>query len=214
MTRSLAHSVVVATEFVVAEHHRVSTILEGHRDSLVAWARPPREGASFHSRAGPHFDDGQRADPRTATRSCSVPDNAEGVVTPMFVVAAIGPVPDLATLLAQVQESGDLFHRAGVRKVSLFQAFDDRYEVMLQLEMTDQRRAQLWLSRSDAATAWLTAAGVGVTRRFSSGPPSIRCICLRPTTRVRSDVRMPVFGGYQSRSRRGSGPQGPAPCGA
>jgi|EndMetStandDraft_7_1072992.scaffolds.fasta_scaffold136004_2 hypothetical protein len=81
---------------------------------------------------------------------------------PGIVVAAIFPVPELATFLAQIEASLTRFRRAGIRKVWVYQAFDDRHEVMLLLEMDDDRSARRWLSKSDAAASWLAEAGVGI----------------------------------------------------
>jgi hypothetical protein len=79
-----------------------------------------------------------------------------------FVVGAIFPVPELSGFLWQVQLSRTRFRRFGIRRVRVYRAFDDRHEVMLLLDVNDQRSAERWLSKSDAAAEWLADAGIGI----------------------------------------------------
>jgi hypothetical protein len=55
----------------------------------------------------------------------------------------------------------DLFLEAGIRRVRIFEAFDDPHEVMFPHELTDEEAVGRWLSRPDIAAEWFSDAGVG-----------------------------------------------------
>jgi len=76
-------------------------------------------------------------------------------------VAAIASVDDVSTLTAQVGSAMDRFTAAGVRKTSVFQAFDDDHEVLILQEFEDEEGARRWIEHPDAAAQWMSRAGVG-----------------------------------------------------
>jgi hypothetical protein len=80
---------------------------------------------------------------------------------PGVVVAAIASVEDVSTLTAEVRSGMDRFTAAGIRKTSVFQAFDDLHEVMILQELDDEDRAREWIDHPDAAAPWIAGAGVG-----------------------------------------------------
>jgi hypothetical protein len=80
---------------------------------------------------------------------------------PGVVVAAIASVDDVSTLTAEVRGAMDRFAAAGVRKMWIFQAFDDEREVMILSEFSDEEEARRWIDHPDATAQWMTRAGVG-----------------------------------------------------
>jgi heme-degrading monooxygenase HmoA len=80
---------------------------------------------------------------------------------PGVVVAAIASVDDVSTLTAEVRGAIDKFAAAGVRKMWVFQAFDDEREVLILSEFSDEEGARHWIDHPDAAAQWMTGAGVG-----------------------------------------------------
>lgn len=84
------------------------------------------------------------------------PDTAPGVV-----VSMVTPVGDLEVLRDHVRDTRDELSRAGVRRLSVFDALDNPLEVMMLLQIDDEVHAQHWLQNSELAAEWLTRAGVG-----------------------------------------------------
>jgi hypothetical protein len=82
--------------------------------------------------------------------------NAPGVV-----VAGIICVDDPAAFRGQVRETRDMFLEAGIRRVRIFEAFDDPNEIMFLHELSDAGTAERWLRRPDVAAEWFSDAGVG-----------------------------------------------------
>jgi hypothetical protein len=80
---------------------------------------------------------------------------------PEVMVSVVTPVEDLATLRAHVRETSDAMRLAGVRKLTIFSAFDIPLEVMVLLQIDDEEHAQHWLTYSELAAEWLTKAGIG-----------------------------------------------------
>jgi len=78
-----------------------------------------------------------------------------------IVVVGIMVVDDVAAFRAHVRETRDLFLKAGIRRVRIFEAFDDAREVMFLHELTDEESASRWLNRPDIAAEWFSDAGVG-----------------------------------------------------
>jgi hypothetical protein len=83
------------------------------------------------------------------------------VASPGVVVVGIMIVDDAAAFRVRVGEARDLFLNAGIRRVRIFEAFDDPHEVMFLHELSDEERAQRWLRRPDIAAEWFSDAGVG-----------------------------------------------------
>jgi len=80
---------------------------------------------------------------------------------PGVVVCAIASVDDVSTLTAGVRSAMDRFTAAGIRKTWVFQAFDDKHEVLILQEFPDEERARRWIEHPDAAAQWMSGAGVG-----------------------------------------------------
>jgi hypothetical protein len=77
------------------------------------------------------------------------------------IVAALSSVDDVAALLAQVHGAAERLSRAGVRKIWLYQAFDDQREVMILQELDDEEHAQQWVDHPDTVAQWMLNAGSG-----------------------------------------------------
>lgn len=94
------------------------------------------------------------------------PDHAEPPdEPPEAVVAAVAEVADAATLIAHVHATAHDFAAAGIRKVLVFQAFDNPREVFMLQETTEEvaeGRAGAWISQPAFSDDWITRAGVGV----------------------------------------------------
>ena len=79
-----------------------------------------------------------------------------------IIVAAIAPIDNVDVLLAKVRGSLRRFIAAGVRRVWIYRAFDDRNEVMILQELDTEEHATAWVEQPDAAAEWMSGAGVGV----------------------------------------------------
>lgn len=77
------------------------------------------------------------------------------------IVGVVTSVQDVTTLMVKVHDAADRFRSAGVRKVWVYQAFDDGQEVLILQEIEDESRARQWIDHPDAAAEWMTAAGIG-----------------------------------------------------
>jgi hypothetical protein len=80
---------------------------------------------------------------------------------PGIVVVGIMVVDDAAAFRVHVRETRELFLKAGIRRVRIFEAFDDPHEVMFLHELSDAESAERWLRRPDVAAEWFSDAGVG-----------------------------------------------------
>jgi hypothetical protein len=80
---------------------------------------------------------------------------------PGVIVAGVMVVDNVAAFRAHVPATRDLFLKAGIRRVRIFEAFDDPREVMFLHELSDEDTAQRWLHRPDVAAEWFSDAGVG-----------------------------------------------------
>ena len=86
----------------------------------------------------------------------SVAPSAPGVV-----VAAMSAVDDVPSLTHEIRRALPRFEAAGIRETRLFQAFDDRHEVMILQELDDENHARRWIEHPDTAAPWIDGAGVG-----------------------------------------------------
>jgi hypothetical protein len=68
----------------------------------------------------------------------------KGLVAPT-IVAAMSSVDDVAALLAEIHGGRDRLSRAGIRKVWIYQAFDNDRELMLMHDFDDEDRARRWI---------------------------------------------------------------------
>lgn len=78
-----------------------------------------------------------------------------------FVVAAVTPVDDVDDFMGRVRQSLDEFSSAGIRRTVVYRAFDNPQEVMFLQQLANPKQALRWTERSDIASTWLAAAGVG-----------------------------------------------------
>ncbi|MCV7228966.1 fatty-acid--CoA ligase [Mycolicibacterium komossense] len=83
-------------------------------------------------------------------------------LAPGVVVAGIVSVDDVAILTAQLRVAADRFTSFGIRKLWVFQALDDPQEVLILQDVVDEASARRWMAHPDAATEWMSHAGVGV----------------------------------------------------
>jgi hypothetical protein len=80
---------------------------------------------------------------------------------PGVVVVGITVVDDSAAFRTHVRQTRELFGKNGIRRVRIFEAFDDPHEVMFLQELADEESAARWLNRPETAAEWLSDAGVG-----------------------------------------------------
>ncbi|CAJ1494187.1 fatty-acid--CoA ligase [[Mycobacterium] kokjensenii] len=81
---------------------------------------------------------------------------------PAVVVAAVAEVADTRALRAHVHATEEHFVAAGIRKVLIFQAFDNPGEVFMLQEATEETGAGRWIDEPAFASDWITRAGVGI----------------------------------------------------
>lgn len=80
---------------------------------------------------------------------------------PAVVIAGVTVVDDVDILLDQVNRTQNLFRRNGIEDVWIFRALDDPHEVMFLQDVVDEASARRWLEQPETAEKWLTDAGVG-----------------------------------------------------
>lgn len=80
---------------------------------------------------------------------------------PGVVVAAVAEVADAAELITHVHGTVAQFEAAGIRKILIFQAFDNPREVFLLQQADDEAGAGRWINQPEFAAEWITKAGVG-----------------------------------------------------
>lgn len=81
---------------------------------------------------------------------------------PGVVVAAVAEVVDAEALIAHVHATAAHFTAAGIRKILIFQAFDNPREVFMLQEADDEAVAGQWINQPEFASDWVTRAGVGI----------------------------------------------------
>jgi hypothetical protein len=81
---------------------------------------------------------------------------------PGVVVAAVAEVVDAEALIAHVHATAADFTAAGIRKILIFQAFDNPREVFMLQEADDEAVAAQWINQPEFAADWVTRAGVGI----------------------------------------------------
>jgi hypothetical protein len=81
---------------------------------------------------------------------------------PGVLVSAIVSVGDVGWLISQMDSARAQFKDAGVRKVWVFQAFDDPNEVMIMQELDSEASARRWVKQHDASADWMGDTGIGV----------------------------------------------------
>lgn len=80
---------------------------------------------------------------------------------PEAMVTVVTPVDDVTNLIMHARETAAELRAGGVRKMSLFTAFDNPREVMMLFQIDDARHARHWLRDSDLTTEWMGKAGIG-----------------------------------------------------
>jgi hypothetical protein len=86
---------------------------------------------------------------------------ADPAAPPGITVVGLICVDDAAAFHLRVRETRDVFPEAGIRRVRIFEAFDDPNEIMFLHELADAESAERWLRRPDIAAEWFSDAGVG-----------------------------------------------------
>jgi hypothetical protein len=184
-----AHSLVLTTDYRVPDPTRVWPLLQRRRDGLAALgahhvfvytsttdpervlvtiALETREPVAelLRSRAFFEWFDAVGVEDLPAVFAGELIERFDFVENPAaappgIVVAGIMVVDDAAAFRVHVRETRDLFLEAGIRRVRIFEAFDDPHEVMFLHELSDEESAGRWLRRPDVADEWFSDAGVG-----------------------------------------------------
>jgi hypothetical protein len=188
MARRPIRTYVFAVEFQIAESGRVWPILERHQESLVdlgaryafvyeSTVEPGRvlviigihtEQPLLNLLRSRHFFewfDAVGVDDIPAVFAGETVERFEIGEPPTpgseLVVAAVTPVDDVEEFMAHVRDSVGDFAKAGIRRTLVYRAFDSPSEVMFLQQLADEEHAMKWVERSDVASTWLAAAGVG-----------------------------------------------------
>jgi hypothetical protein len=80
---------------------------------------------------------------------------------PEVMVSVVTTVDDVTNLITHVRETTDKLRAAGVRALSIFDAFDNAREVMMLFQIDDENHARHWLRDSELPTEWMGKAGMG-----------------------------------------------------
>lgn len=212
-TAGVAGSLILTTDYRVADPSRVWPLLEGRRRELAALGAhhvfvhtsvsdPDRvlvtmalhtaEPVSELLRSHVFFDwfDAVGVQDLPAVFAGELVDRFHverwTATPPAVVIAGVTVVQDVDTLLGQVHRTHDLFRRNGIQNVWIFRALDDPHEVMFLQDVVDEVSARRWLDRPETAAKWLTDAGVGAY-------PPVFVGTLRRVMRI--DVVEPANGG-------------------
>ena len=81
---------------------------------------------------------------------------------PGVVVAAVAEVGDTQALISHVHATERHFTAAGIRKILIFQAFDNPREIFMLQEADDELGSGQWINEPEFASEWITRAGVGI----------------------------------------------------
>ena len=189
MTHWLNHSLVLASDYRVSNPERVGPLLARRRGALVdlgahhvlvyaSTTEPERVLVmiAVHARE-PLLDllrsriffewfDAVGVEDIPAVFAGELVERLEispeaATAVPEVMVSVVTPVDDLATLRSHVRDTSDDLRVAGVRKLTIFSAFDNPLEVMMLLQIDDEEHAHHWLTYSELAAEWLTKAGIG-----------------------------------------------------
>jgi hypothetical protein len=80
---------------------------------------------------------------------------------PEVMVSVVTAVEDVTNLITHVRETAGELRAAGVRRLLIFDAFDNAREVMMLFEIDDERHARHWLRDSELSEEWMGKAGMG-----------------------------------------------------
>jgi hypothetical protein len=189
LTHWLSHSLVLASDYRIPDPERVWPLLERRQNALadmgahhvLVYASTTEPGRvlvmiAIHARepvlellrSRVFFDwfDAAGVEDIPAVFAGEVVERLDLTAgpersAPEVVVAAVTAVEDVPTLVSHVRETADEMRRTGIRKVSIFSAFDDPHEVMLLVQIDHEAHAQHWLRNSEVAAEWLGKAGIG-----------------------------------------------------
>lgn len=188
-TRWLDHSLVVAADYRVPAPARVGPLLRRRQSALAAMgahhvlvyasvadprrvvvmiAIHARETVAELLRSRVFFDwfDDAGVDDIPALFAGELVERLDLVgdeyaSAPEVLVSVMTPVVDVTNLITHVRETAGALRAAGIRKLSIFDAFDDSREVMMLFQIDDEGHARHWLRDSDLSTEWLGRAGIG-----------------------------------------------------
>ena len=182
------HSLVLTTDYPVPDPTRVWPLLERRREGLAALgahhvfvyisttdpervlvtiALETREPVAelLRSRAFFEWFDAVGVEDLPAVFAGELIERFDfadaAAAPPGIVVVGIMVVDDVAVFQNHVRRTRDEFRKAGIRRVRIFEAFDDPDEVMFLHELSDAASVQDWLRRPDISAAWFSDAGVG-----------------------------------------------------
>lgn len=188
MNSEPVHSLVLTTDYRVPDPSRVWPLLQRRRDGLAALgahhvfvyksttdpervmvtiALQTREPVAelLRSRAFFEWFDAVGVEDLPAVFAGELIEQfnfvAGPATAPGVVVVGIMVVDDATTFRDHVRHTRDLFLKAGIRRVRIFEAFDDANEVMFLHELSDEESVTEWLQRPDIAAEWFSDAGVG-----------------------------------------------------
>jgi hypothetical protein len=80
---------------------------------------------------------------------------------PEVMVSVVTTVENVTNLITHVRETADDLRAAGVRRLLIFDAFDNAREVMMLFQIDDENHARHWLRDSELSTEWMGKAGMG-----------------------------------------------------
>ncbi len=184
-----ARSVVIASNYRVADPARVPPVLEEGRAELdemgahhvvvhastADWGRVlvtiavhSREPVADLLRSHVFFDsfDGVGVKDIPAVFAGEIIEridftDSSDAVLPGVIIASITSVPDVPAMTERVRRVADRFAAAGVLKTLVFRAFDDSHEVMIIQELDNVEDAQRWVDNPDPVAEWMAESGVG-----------------------------------------------------
>jgi hypothetical protein len=189
VTHWLNHSLVLASDYRIPNPERVLPLLERRQDALadlgahhvlvytsttepdrvmVLMAIHTRETIIELLRSRVFFDwfDAVGVEDIPAVFAGELIDRLDLVgettpTAPEVMVSVVTPVASVPGLVDHVRETAGDLRAAGVRRTSVFSAFDDEREVMMLFQIDDERHARHWLRDSDLNSEWLGRAGIG-----------------------------------------------------
>jgi hypothetical protein len=189
VTRWLNHSLVLASDYRVPNPERVWRLLERRQDGLanlgahhvlvytsttdpgrvlVLIAIHTRETVMELLRSRLFFEwfDAVGVEDIPAVFAGELVERLElsGESTPAapeVMVSVVTTVEDVTNLITHVRETADDLRAAGVRRLLIFDAFDNAREVMMLFQIDDESHARHWLRDSELSTEWMGKAGIG-----------------------------------------------------
>lgn len=189
VTHWLNHSLVLASDYRIPEPEKVLPLLERRQDALadmgahhvlvytsttdpgrvmVMIAIHTRETVIELLRSRVFFDwfDAVGVDDIPAVFAGELMERLDLVgetdpTAPEVLVAVVTPVEDVTNLILHVHDTLPDLRASGIRKMSIFSAFDDPREVMMLFQIDEEGHARHWLRDSDLSSEWLGRAGIG-----------------------------------------------------